>query len=317
MSGSRERPIVLSGSAHPKLAAALASELGLSLGNAEVGAFPDGEVRVEIREHVGGRHVVLVQPTCAPAERNIFELCLMSDACRRAGADRVTAVIPYFGYARHDRRRHEGDAIAVRVVTDLLAAAHVDRIVGVDVHCAAIEALSSIPFVHLSAQAELVNAVDVRDARRIVVVAPDLGAAKLAQRIGRSLGTPVAFVHKLRRSGTEVEVSGVTGDVRDREPLIVDDMISTGGTIEAAAEILLSRGCRPSISILATHGLFVGDALARLGHLPIRRAIVSDSVPEVAAPAFPIERASIAKLLARAIEAIHQRQSLEASISHA
>jgi ribose-phosphate pyrophosphokinase len=240
----------------------------------------------------------------------------MSDACRRAGADPVTAVIPYFGYARHDHRRHDGDAIGVRVVTDLFAAAHIDRIVGVDVHCGAIEALSSIPFVHLSALPPLIAPIDPGELRDLVVVAPDLGAAKLAQRIGRDLGAPVAFVHKLRRNGLDVEVSGVTGDVRDRVPLIVDDMISTGGTIEAAAHVLLDRGCRPSISVLATHGLFVGPAFARLGRLPIRRAIVTNSVPDLAGAApFPIERVSLAPLLARAIDALHHRQPLEAMVS--
>lgn len=304
-------PILLSGSSHPELARRLASELGQRLEDARIGQFPDGELHVQVPESVRGAHVVILQSTSAPAERHLFELCLLCDACRREGAEQVTAVVPYFGYARHDRRVRGGQAVGVRVATDLLAAARIDRIASVDVHCTAVEAVSTVRFEHLSALPQLLPSVRACCGSNLVVIAPDLGAAKLAHRFGRALSAPVAVVHKLRLSGEDVEAQSLTGEVRGRVPLIVDDMISTAGTIEAAARVVLDAQCVPAIRVAATHGLFVGQAFERLGQLPIERVIVTDSVNVAAPSAFPIESVSLAPVLAQAIRAIDSGQSLE------
>lgn len=298
---SERRPCVLSGSCHPELARSLAGALGVPLEPAEVQRFADGEIDVCVPNAVRGRHAVIVQPTSPPGERHLLELCLLADACRRSGADRITALIPYFGYARHDRRTHAGQAVGVRVVTDLIAAAHVDRIVSVDVHCTAIEAVSTARFDQLSAVPLLLQALRDWPAAEGVVVAPDLGAAKLAKNIGRALGAPVALVHKSRRAADQVEALDLLGEVHGRVPLIVDDMISTGGTIDAAVAALLAAGCVPRITVAATHGVFAGLALERFARLPIARIVVTDSVPFAGRQAPPVERLSLAPLLAEAI----------------
>jgi ribose-phosphate pyrophosphokinase len=297
-------PCVLSGSCHPELARSLAAELGVSLADADVRRFADGEIDVRVPGAGRGRHAVIVQPTSPPAERHLLELGLLADACRRGGARRITAVIPYFGYARQDRRAHAGGAIGVRVVSDLIAAAHIDRIVSVDVHCAAIEAVSTALFDQLSALPPLLRALRAWPAASGVVVAPDLGAAKLAQNVGRTLGAPVALVHKSRGGRDQVEALDLLGEVRQRAPLIVDDMISTGATIDAAVSALLAAGCTPRITVAATHALFVGPAHERLARLPIERIAVTDSVPFAVPDSLPVERVSLAPLLATAIASV-------------
>jgi len=297
-----QRHLVVSGSSVPELARSVAAELGAPLEPAEISRFPDGELCVRAPASVCNEHVVIVQSTCAPVEQHLLELCLLSDACRRSGAKQVTALIPYFAYARQDRRTHAGDAIAIRVVTDLLATVGIARIIGVDVHCTAIEAISSLPFEHTTAVPQLIAALREHLTRNSVIVAPDLGAAKLARRVAKALDLPAAFVHKHRLSGDQVEALGLTGQVRGQMPVIIDDMISTGGTIEAAAQQLLRAGCTPSITIAASHGLFVGPAVERLARLPLDSIIVTDSVPDAAAlAALPLERTTLASVLADAV----------------
>lgn len=312
-----EPQMVLSGSCHPQLARRIAAELGLKFGDVATSRFPDGEISARVPERVRGKQAIIVQPTPNPGEQHLMELYLLADACHRSGARSVTALIPYFGYARQDRRTKAGSPIPLRLVTDLLRAARVDHVIGVDVHCATIEAISSVPFEHLTALPLLLNAIRHGSVAGRVVVAPDLGATKLAQRIAKVLGTPAAFVHKERRTGLDVEVHGLTGEVAGRAPVIVDDMISTGGTIEAAAKTLLEAGCAPSLTIAATHGLFVGPALERLAQLPIERVIVTDSVPEVPAAGLRIERIALAPMLADAVRALHGGQSIELARSRA
>jgi ribose-phosphate pyrophosphokinase len=309
------QPFLLGGSAHPVLLRALAETLHVPGRQVVTNLFADGEMQVSLEQSVRGEHVFVLQPTCAPTERHLFELLLISDACRRAGARELTALIPYFAYARQERRSHGREAVGARLVADLLAAAHVQRVISVDVHAPALEGFFSMPFEHLTAFPLLLGALGEWPRAEGVIVAPDFGAVKLAQRFARALDVPMAVVHKTRLGGSSVEVTGITGDVRGRTPLIIDDMISTGGTIEAAAHALLAAQCSPSLTVVATHGLFAGPAAQRLARLPIERVIVTDSVPPQQNLSFKVEHVSLAVLLAQAISGIALGQSLHPLIA--
>ncbi len=309
---------LFSGSANPHLAETLAAELGTGLGALDIHRFPDGELHVEIQESVRGHDVYLLQPTNSPTERHLLELLLLADASHRAGAARLTAVIPYFGYARQDRRASGREAVGARLVANLLESGGLlERVVAIDVHTAAIEGFFGIPLEHLSAVSMLKEFVGVHASPDSVVVAPDLGAAKLAERYAKPLELPVVMVHKSRISGSEVSVRGITGDVRGRKPIIVDDIISTGGTIEAAINILLEKGCKPQITVVASHGLFVGPAVERLSAAPVQRFVVTDSVRRPEELPLPLEVVSLAPLLAEAVDRLHNDRSLDDLIVHA
>jgi ribose-phosphate pyrophosphokinase len=241
----------------------------------------------------------------------LFELLLLADACRRAGAARLTAVIPYFGYARQDRRAHGREPLSARLVAELIQVSGIERIVTVDLHSRAVESAFAIPLEHLSAVPMLAKAVRPAVNRNTVVVAPDLGAAKMAEQYAELLDLPVAIVHKTRISGEQVKVQRIIGDVRGKELLVVDDMISTGGTIEKAIQALLGAGCSSSgIKVLASHGLFVGAAAERLSALAIDELYVSDSVPAPEQFPLPLHVVSLAPLLADAIHCLNEDESL-------
>lgn len=307
---------VFAGRACPALAAAVATSLGRGLGRAKVERFPDGEIHVEIAESVRGQDVYLIQSTSAPVHEHLVELLLLADACRRAGAARLTAVMPYFAYARQDRRAGGREAVGARLVADLLAAAGVQRVVAVDLHSPALEGFFGIPLEHLSAVPILADAVRPTLRGEAVVVAPDLGAVKLAERYARRLQLPVAIVHKTRLSGEEVRAGAVIGEVRGRMPLIIDDMISTGGTIEAAARAVIAAGAVAEITVVASHALLVGAAAERLRALPLQCCIATDSVATAAATPW-LQNVSLGPLLAEAIERLHTSRSLDDLIAHA
>lgn len=308
---------VFSGSAQPALAGAVARALDRPLGERLLERFPDGECHVQVRASVRGHDVYVVQPTGPPVEANLLELLLLADACRRAGAARLTAVVPYFGYARQDRRATGREPVGARLIADLIHAAGIDRVVAVDLHSPALEGFFSLPLEHLTAVPLLAEALRAPKLENCVIVAPDLGAARLADRYAHLLGFPVAIVHKTRISGREVAVRGVTGDVAGRRPVIVDDMISTGGTVEAAAGALVAAGSLPVDTVVATHGLFSGDAAERLGAIGARRVIVTDSVAPPPDLRLSLEVVSIAPMLARAIQNLHENRSLADVIAHA
>src|SRR5919112_2293470 len=253
-------PKIFAGSANEPLAEAVAARLDLHLGSREVHVFPDGELQAELRESVRGEDIYFVQPTSPPAEKHLLELLLLADASYRAGAARLTAVIPYFGYARQDRRASGREAVGARLVAGLLESGGLfERVVAVDLHTAAIERFFGILLEHLSAMPMLVESIRPHAGTDAVVVAPDMGAAELAGRYAESLELPVAIVHKARLGGSEVSAGSITGEVRGRMPIIVDDIIDTGGTTRAAVEAVLEAGWEPQVTAVASHGLFVGS----------------------------------------------------------
>jgi ribose-phosphate pyrophosphokinase len=261
--------------------------------------------------------VYLLQPTAPPIEAHLFELLLMADACRRAGAARVTAVIPYFGYARQDRRVSGREAVGARVVAEMVRTAGIDRVVAIDLHTTALEGAFAVPLEHLTAMPLLSEALSPPYRARGVVVAPDAGAAKLAERWARALNLPVAIVHKTRLGGQEVRTYGLAGNVRDRAPLIVDDMISTGGTLAGAITAALEAGAVPDVVVAISHGLFVGPAAERLAGLPIRQLLLTDTVGAAAPAGIAAQVISIVPLLADAIGRLHDGRSLSDLILHA
>jgi ribose-phosphate pyrophosphokinase len=271
-------------------------------------------MHVEIRTSVRGHDVYLVQPTSPPAEESLLQLLLLADACRRAGATRLTAVMPYVAYARQDRRGTGREPVGARLLADLLATGGFHRVVAVDLHSPALEGVFTLPLEHLTAVPLLAGAI-ATSGSNAVVVSPDLGATKLAERYARQLDLPVALVHKRRLTGERVTVRGVTGEVRGRVPLVVDDMITTGGTIEAAVGALLEAGSAGEIVVAATHGLFVGEAVRRLAALPLREVLVTDSVAAEAGT-LPARRVTLAPLLAEAIRRLHHDRSLADLLVH-
>lgn len=270
--------------------------------------FPDGEVQVELQESVRGADVFIIQATGPPAERHLMELLLLADACRRAGAERLTAVIPYFAYARQDRRT-ERRSLGGRVAADVVAAGRFDRLMLIDAHTPAIEGFFEAPIDHLTAVPALIEAAAPMMPAHGVVVAPDLGAVKRAREFAAALHLSLAVVHKTRLDGEAVETRGVIGEVRDRAPIIVDDMISTGATIEAAVSALQQAGAAGPIRAVATHALLVGRAREVLDGLPLARLIVTDTL-DTGRPAQQTDVVSVAPLIATAIQRTHRGESL-------
>ncbi len=294
--------ILLAGSSHPKLAAALATELGLKLCDVRLERFPDGEVAIELTGRVRGEDVFVLQSLHAPVGEHLLELSLLSDACHRAGAKSVTAVVPYLGYARQDRREKGREPLGARVVAEQLKAGRIERLICLDLHSRAVEGCFLQPVEHVTAVPALAAAVG-KVAGPAVVVSPDLGGMKLAEAYAQVLALPVVVVHKQRLSGSEVAARGVVGDVRGKKVVVVDDIVSTGGTMAAAISAVLEAGALPGVTVVASHGLFVGPAVDKLKALPISRVVVSDSVPLGELP-LPLERVSVAPLFAQAIRGL-------------
>lgn len=297
------RPFALfAGTAHPRLADQVARALGVRVGDCVVQRFPDGETSVSLRESVRHRHIFILQPLSPPVNEHLVELMIFADACRRAAAERITAVIPYLGYARSDKRHGRREAITAAMVADVLKAVGIDHVVTVDLHAPQIEGFFHIPVDSLTAVPTLCEALADRLPEPVVVVAPDAGAVKRATDFAHLLQTSVIVLHKRRESGSTTHVTHLVGDVRDRACLIVDDMISTGGTIADGVDALLKAGARPEITVVATHGLFIPGSREKLSHPAIREIVVTDSlaVPEQNWPALRI--VSLAPVLADAIK---------------
>lgn len=300
---------IFTGNAHPQLALSIANFLGVPLGDASVTSFPDGETFVKINENIRGRDVYIVQPTCPPTNQNLMELLILVDAARRASAARITAVIPFFGYARQDRKDQPRVPITAKLVANLLVAAGVQRVLTMDLHAQQLQGFFDIPVDHLYALPVLMNYLHSRELGSLVVVSPDVGGVKMASAYATALGASLAIVVKKRKSATETEASHVIGDVYGRNVLIVDDLTETAGTIVNAAAILRDRGAQ-EIYAGISHAVLTGLAVERLKTSSIKELITTDSTPVDAGAVGCVKVLSVAELLGEGIKRIHDDESV-------
>jgi ribose-phosphate pyrophosphokinase len=307
---------VYAGPATPDLAVAVTHHLGVPLGKLGLRRFPDTETHVQIEESSRGADVYVVQSTGPSVNENIMELLIILDAFRRASAGRVTAIIPYYGYSRQEKKSTGREPITARLVADLLTTAGADRVVSIDLHAPAIQGFFNISMDHLTAVPIISQYLEQRKRPDSIVVAPDVGRVKLAAHYAADLRLPVAVLHKERILDHGARVHAVIGDVRDRAPIIVDDVISTGGTIAEAVRALLDAGARPEITVAATHGLFAGPAFDRLSDPTIAEIVVTDTVPlKQSPPGLTVTTLSVASLLAEAISRLNREESISALFS--
>jgi ribose-phosphate pyrophosphokinase len=267
-----------SGTESLALAQAVAARLRIPVARKTVKRFPDGELYVHLEETVRGRDVYILQSTSPPVHEQLMELLITIDTFRRAAAGRITAIIPYFGYSRQEKMSAGREPITARLVADLLATSGANRVVSIDLHNSAMQGFFSIGMDHLTAVQILLDHLQRYRQPDRVVVSPDAGRVKLAERYARGLQLPLVILHKERIDGAESEVRAVIGEVRDRRPIIIDDMITSGGTIIAAVKALLAAGAKPEMVVAATHGVLVGDAMHRLSEPSITDVVITDTV---------------------------------------
>ena len=303
---------IISGSSHPDLAREICARLDIALTSTYVGRFPDGEIDLKVNEDIRGGDVFVVQSTCPPVNDSIMELMLMVDCLRRASADRITAVIPYFGYARKDRKDEGRVPISAKVIANMLSHAGVSRVLTIDLHAQQIQGFFDIPVDHLWARSVLEEgAISSFSTEKMVVCSPDVGGVKLARAWARSLEVPLAIVDKRRTSGDTVVTENVIGEVEGMDVLLTDDMISTAGTITEAARILKAKGAQ-KVYVAATHAVFCGQAIERLNNSPVEAIFVSNTIPILGEQPERLNVVSVAPLLARAISRIHREESVSA-----
>lgn len=304
---------VFCGTAHPALGRRIAEELGTPLGSVEIDRFHDGEVYVRFDSTIRGQDVYLIQPTGPPVDSNLMELLVMIDAAKRASTARITAVIPFYGYARQEKKDSPREPITAKLVADILTTAGAHRIVALDLHAEAIQGFFNIPVDHMTARGLLCQHMDCVDKSNLVVVSPDEGMAKKARKIANRLSAPLAIGYKFHPALKSTKVTHLAGEVQGKSCLIVDDMISTAGSVVAAVDMLLDHGAKPEIFVFATHGLFSGEAVARLSRPEIVDVMVTNSLPiveDVAAAVPKVNVLDVAPLLAQAILRSHQNESI-------
>ncbi len=306
---TKDRLRIFTGNAHPKLAADICAHLGVPQGEATLARFPDGEINLKVECDVRGADVFVVQSTCPPVHENLFELLTFIDCLRRASADRITAVIPYFGYARKDRKDEGRTPITAKLVANLITKAGADRVLAIDLHAAQIQGFFDIPVDHLYARPCIMQAVAQLELDHPIVVSPDVGGVKLVRAYAKSLSAEIAIVDKRRITGDTTVIEHVVGDVSGRDVLMVDDMVSTGGSITDAARIVVEKGAR-RVFIAASHAVLAGSAVEKLNSAPVERIIFSDTIPLDQHPLERLTVASVAPLLARAIDRIHRSESV-------
>jgi ribose-phosphate pyrophosphokinase len=307
---------IFTGSANPGLAEEIAEGLGLPLGEMETFRFADGEVSVRITESVRGEDVFVIQPTGPPVNEHLIELLVILDALRRASAGRITAVIPYFGYARQDRKTRPREPITSKLVANLLTAAGAERILTVDLHAGQIWGFFDIPLDHLPSRPMFAGYFRDKGLRNLVVVSPDIGGTTRAREFAAELGAPIAIIDKRRDKPNQVkEITHVIGKVYRRTAILVDDIVDTAGTLTAAAAALVARGVE-SVYACCAHPILSGPAVERLAASPIREIVVTNSVPVSEAKRIgKVRIVSIAPLLAEAIHRIHEDRSVSTLFS--
>jgi len=305
--------VLLTGNSNPQLAQNIARHMKLPLGKASIGTFSDGEIAVEILENIRGREIYLIQSTCPPVNDNLMELLIMADACKRASAKRITAVIPYYGYARQDRRpRAARSPITAKLVADMIAASGVDRVVTVDLHADQIQGFFSIPVDNVYASPVLLGDVWKKDTRNLVVVSPDVGGVVRARALAKRLDdADLAIIDKRRPRANELEVMNIIGDVEGKDCVLIDDMVDTAGTLCQAAGALKSKGAA-SVSAYITHPILSGPAISRITESDLDELVVTDTLPlsQSGADCTKIRQLEVAELLAETIRRISQDESV-------
>ena len=302
---------IVSGSANRPLAEEIASFLGVSLIQTDFRRFSDGEVRFQLLENVRGTDVFLIQPTCFPTDQHLMELLIMMDALRRASAGRITVVVPYYGYARQDRKDRPRVAITSKLVADLLVTAGANRALFVDLHAAQIQGFFNIPVDHLFASPVLVGYFRDMQLPNLTVISPDAGGVERARFFAKKLEVPLAIVDKRRTDVNVTEVMNVIGDVRNRTCLILDDMVDTAGTLVKTADALMQQGAE-AVYACATHAVLSGPAVERIENSVLKELVVTNTIPltDAAKAVSKIKVRSVAGLLGRAIESIHMETSV-------
>ncbi len=305
--------MVFAGNANPDLAQSVCDHLNLPLGKANVGRFSDGETTVEVLENVRGRDAFIVQSTCQPTNDNMMEILLLCDALRRASVERITAVVPYFGYSRQDRRiRHQRVPVSAKVVANILCTAGIDRLLTVDLHADQIQGFFDIPVDNVYASPLLLGDIWRQKHPNIVVVSPDVGGVVRARAVAKRLDdSDLAIIDKRRPRANESEVMHIIGDVRDRTCIIIDDLVDTAGTLCQAAKALKEHGARAVVAY-ATHPVLSGPAVERLDQSTIDELVVTDTIPlsEAAAASPRIRQLGVAELLAETLRRVHREESV-------
>ncbi len=309
--------MIFTGNANPKLAQDVADYLRVPLGNAKVGRFSDGEVTVEINENVRGREVFILQSTCAPTNESLMEVLIMADALRRASAGRITAAMPYFGYARQDRRpRSARVAITAKLVANMLGAAGVDRVMTMDLHADQIQGFFDVPVDNIYASPILLSDVMSKQLENLLVVSPDIGGVARARAFAKQLECDLAIIDKRRPKANVSEVMNIIGEVEGRSCLLIDDMVDTAGTMCKAAEVLKDRGAK-HVSAYCTHPVLSGPAIERINASVLDELVVTDTIPlsAQAAASGKIRQLSCAKLLGETIIRIAKEESVSSLFS--
>ncbi|SEL70805.1 ribose-phosphate pyrophosphokinase [Roseateles sp. YR242] len=309
--------VLFTGNANPSLSKEIATHLGLELGKAVVGRFSDGEVTVEIQQNVRARDVFVIQPTCAPTNENVMELLIMVDALKRASARRITAVIPYYGYARQDRRpRSTRVPISAKVVANLLETVGVERVLTMDLHADQIQGFFDIPVDNIYASPVLLSDLKARNYENLVVVSPDVGGVVRARALAKQLGCDLAIIDKRRPAANVSEVMHVIGEIDGRNCVIMDDMIDTAGTLVKAAEVLKDRGAK-RVFAYCTHPILSGPAIERISNSQLDEVVISNTIPlsEAAKACGKIRQLSVAFLFAETIRRISDGESVTSLFS--
>lgn len=311
--------VVFSGNAHPSLAKKVTDHLHIPLGKADVNRFSDGEINVEIKENVRGKDVFILQPTCAPTNDNLMEVIVMADALRRSSAGRITAVMPYFGYARQDRRpRSARVPISAKVVADMLTTVGIDRVMTVDLHSDQIQGFFDIPVDNIYGTPILMNDLKQQQYDNLMIVSPDVGGVVRARAMAKQLGdTDLAIIDKRRARANESQVMHIIGDVQDRDCVIVDDMVDTAGTLCKAAQALKDHGARRVLGYI-THPVLSGNAIHTVTHSALDEIVVTDSIPlsPAAQECGKIRQLSIAPMLAETLRRINNEESISAMFDY-